>query len=1035
LKIRIKKKSAQGNTAQRVGLLQWITLILLVLVLLGTAFTVSVSLFNLYLHSRNPGSKGPAKDFIYDNKAKYLTSRKIKMLDLENPFKEHGDSINRTRLPVIELIIPENSMKVLSDTISEAKLDPERGIIIDTPQLITGVGDFKWPLVPAKLKYLGKTYDVLVKHRGWNVDHYRLHKKSWRIRFDKKDLFHGLHEVNIVNQRVPTVFQDVLQGDLLRQAGMLAPYQQLVHLRVNGQYAGVQTFFSQPDNYFLTKHNRSEGDVYGEKDVIRSFQALTDVNSWQKYASWRDKDDFTSLDRLMAALKKKGTPAFRHEIEKVLDVDYYITYLADAAITAKVNPSSHNNRLYYDPGLGKFQILPWYQMSYFYYRSFENYFHNPLNREWENNLSEFDLDRIRPVDLILNDTMDALVQIPEYHQMYYRMIWKLINSTHSVEAILQLVDYYSDLIREDVRADAHIHDGPFQGAYPTHYISDKRWEKYVEEMKAMIVARDKYIRKHLDRCDLSASLIPDSNKSAKEGGRVIGKLHLYTSEMVRPLLENVILDMEGLSGNPSEKIFIFRENDPIGQAISGSIDPRSGKVVFKINRTVAIDTEKLPYTSFGIRGLLVDDYWDGAIMKALPSIETYTIALEGTSGGKPSSIKLNSVMARNSITRQTLKVQLTKTPRMHALDVQQPPEAGRESIEIPGLGFLKAKRHAPSKEVLWQGNISIEEDTVFESDTLLKIMPGTVVEFAAGKALLSYGQIVAKGTEEQKIIFKPHGDAPRGVVSVNAPGLPPSIFEHCIFLNSANATVEGVFYSGSLSVYSGDVVISNCLFKDNPSDDGLNTKYSRASVSESSFINNNDAIDYDFTTGEIRNSTFRDSSGDSIDISLSKVGIYNNTISGGGDKGISVGEKSYPVIFNNLIYDNDMGIAVKDLSKALILNNTITRNRLGVALYIKKFKFGPSSAQMINNIIWGNSKGIEARDESVVTVQYSNVETPLEGEGNISSDPLFESPDENDFRLKKDSPCIGRGTGRDISDYLPTSGLTLSDMGMIRNRL
>ena len=41
---------------------------------------------------------------------------------------------------------------------------------------------------------------------------------------------------------------------------------------------------------------------------------------------------------------------------------------------------------------------------------------------------------------------------------------------------------------------------------------------------------------------------------------------------------------------------------------------------------------------------------------------------------------------------------------------------------------------------------------------------------------------------------------------------------------------------------------------------------------------------------------------------------------------------------------------------------------------------------------------------------YSNIEMGLSGEGNISEDPGFVDPDNGDYHLRPDSPCIDKGT-------------------------
>lgn len=1000
-------------------------------------------LISIYLHYRTHGAYRPGIGYVRKCHAKFTgiikklsgSSMKIKTINLKNLTDEHSDSLGKTNLPVFELYIPRESQDILCKAIPKLTYDPANPAKGNT-FVFSGCNGFKWPFVSAKLKYKDKTYDVKVRYRGWNYDHYRFHKKSWRIRFKKNDLFYGLREINIVNQRSGTVFQDVLQNYLLREAGFLIPNQYLIHLRLNDKYEGVQTFLEQLDEYFLTKHNRSVGDIYGEKRVLYSFKDFSDLSRWQKYASWKNDSDYSSLERLIAVLKDKRALNFKERIEKILDVNQYLTYCADCAITAKVNPSSHNIRLYYDPIIGKFQIIPWYQMGYFYDKGFTTYFKDL-------SLEEFDLGRIRPVDLIINDIFDGLFKIPEYHEIFYRKIWELINSVYHSKHLLQLVDYMYEQIKTDVYADAHMHSI----AQPTRYFTNAEWEKAVTDMKAMIIARDRYIRTYMNKCNLIVSLVP-YNRNCKDQNEkdmaVIGKFQLYTSDMISPVVESITLCGEELSRESSEDVFLSWNTGmaPDQKKVcvqAKNINPSTKQITFELNKTIISDKEIVPFhgSTYTTRGLLIDGFRfaQGAELKSLPTMYDYILTVKHTYSDRFfRGLRIQSVKARNSITGKTIEPTIVKTGCSFAAPKRFNPENNRQYSETQGLTFIKERQKLPSKKITWKGELQINEDTILDNDTVLNIEPGTVIEFANGKSLLIYGQIIAKGTEQDKIVFRPKTNYPWGVIAISAPGFPPSIFKHCIIENGNTAMLNDVHYTGALSIYNGNALIENCLLQDNIGDDALNCRYSDTKVTSCYFVNNQDAIDYDFCNGAIIQNIFENNKNDSIDLSFSNTKIIGNNIIKSEDKGISVGEKSAPIIFNNLIVKGDIGIAVKDLSNALILNNTISKNRLGVVLFMKKFTFGRSTANILNSIVWDNQKDIETRNGSVVTVRYSNVGQLLNGTGNINADPLFVAPDKGNFNLRKNSPCILKGNGVDLSKFFLGQNFLLDDIGCMKRQ-
>ena len=77
----------------------------------------------------------------------------------------------------------------------------------------------------------------------------------------------------------------------------------------------------------------------------------------------------------------------------------------------------------------------------------------------------------------------------------------------------------------------------------------------------------------------------------------------------------------------------------------------------------------------------------------------------------------------------------------------------------------------------------------------------------------------------------------------------------------------------------------------------------------------------------------------------------------------------------------------------------------------------------MNGIIHGNVNG-DLGSPFGPTVLYSNVDTmnglPFPGEGNINTDPLFVDPDNGDYHLSIDSPCVDAGD----PEFVPQEGET-----------
>jgi hypothetical protein len=127
---------------------------------------------------------------------------------------------------------------------------------------------------------------------------------------------------------------------------------------------------------------------------------------------------------------------------------------------------------------------------------------------------------------------------------------------------------------------------------------------------------------------------------------------------------------------------------------------------------------------------------------------------------------------------------------------------------------------------------------------------------------------------------------------------------------------------------------------------------------------------------------------------------------------------SNPVIYNALFYlnvDSYLDPIIICDNGASFINCSFVNNYGGDAI--------DGSPVIINCIFWGNSGGDIYGD---AIVRYSNIEQGWPGPGNISEDPLIVDPENNDFGLLPDSPCID--TGHPRFPNVPWGGLR-RDMG------
>ena len=81
-----------------------------------------------------------------------------------------------------------------------------------------------------------------------------------------------------------------------------------------------------------------------------------------------------------------------------------------------------------------------------------------------------------------------------------------------------------------------------------------------------------------------------------------------------------------------------------------------------------------------------------------------------------------------------------------------------------------------------------------------------------------------------------------------------------------------------------------------------------------------------------------------------------------------------------------------------------------------------SSPVVINCILWGNTSPVGEQIHNPSEVTYSNVQGGLSGIGDIDADPCFVNPENDDYRLLPDSPCI------DVGDPCYVAGANETDI-------
>ncbi len=307
----------------------------------------------------------------------------------------------------------------------------------------------------------------------------------------------------------PTFIRETLAYEIFEQMGIPTPRTSFVDLWVNDTHLGLYTMVEQIDKTFLDSHfDDNSGNLY-KPEVPAAYLNWTeddlgtqpteqndddlDVNLgggklreiMEALGLWEPQEEFnfpggmpgrdmvpaggipsarqgnllaqmglktnenspdhSALFRLLDVLNNEPDETFPEEIEKVLDVDQVLRFLAvSAAIVHLDNYIGLGHNYYLYEVDGKFTIIPWDLNMAF------GTFNSGLDRD---GLINFYIDEPTSGAVANYPLVSRLLSVPSYLETYHGYLEELINGPLSEEVINAHIDELAELIRPYVEAD------------------------------------------------------------------------------------------------------------------------------------------------------------------------------------------------------------------------------------------------------------------------------------------------------------------------------------------------------------------------------------------------------------------------------------------------------------------------------------------------------------------------------------------------------------------------------------------------------
>ena len=322
--------------------------------------------------------------------------------------------------------------------------------------------------VSGTLKFKDENYySVGIRYKG-NSSFFGMPppKKPFKVDFDRyvdSQNFHGVKKLNFSNSLWdPTMMRELLGYDTFAAAGCPAGRTSHVKLYVtvpgtyNRELFGVYTMIEQVDKVYLAdRFPDNDGNLYKAAMWGGDLKWLG-----SDPAPYRDcyvkktnevADDWSDLLGFLNVLNNTPDISFKTEIEKVFNVDGFLSYLAANTVLSSLDSIAGRNcnfYLYHNPVSDKFELLPW-DLN-------EVFGNHTLPRD--NGLTADEmltLDIRNPVSTGDHILIERILNVPEYMTDYLSRIQTLVEGYFSPAAMHAEVDVVYNRIKADVYLDVY----------------------------------------------------------------------------------------------------------------------------------------------------------------------------------------------------------------------------------------------------------------------------------------------------------------------------------------------------------------------------------------------------------------------------------------------------------------------------------------------------------------------------------------------------------------------------------------------------
>jgi len=685
----------------------------------------------------------------------------------------------------------------------------------------------------ASLKLDGQDYEVKLKVRGDCFDHWINRKKSWKIKFEDVLPEDGFASIDLMIASSQEYIMEELNYYRAKKLGLAVPPSKFVKVFINGNYYGVYWERKSHNKDILEINNiNSDINLYGD-DVI-SNRLFKNVNYWQKYSfnPHTVEGNFAELQLLLDLINNASDAEFKEQIPMLVDLDNFYRWNVVEILGGNYHQDfAHNMRLYFDSTLGKFKFMP----------------------------ADIGISTKSANDYIYNPLVTRILENEEFAYERNKILWDYVSQDENLEDDLDKFDQYYSLIRWAVYRDRTKDHSNF-------YFDRKIKVRRKISMDNFMSARDLFINDN-NNANITIERQSDS---------IIG-IGIEVDNFSGVKVKDINIDAEQISNY--QLVFDNNHNGNYDSADRKVADIKSGQSNIEeiLEDFILLSDRSVPE---GITYIRPEEGGDPDIIfqpiKGIPTTH-YLFILADNIGNvvndKNFKLKLENAITGDNINESERFVDPSIFDNWQ--DIFLSPQ--EFIIRHPIFSFSGGNFILPA------GQYFFDSDIIVPGGYRLVINPGVNVALAKDVSLISYSPVVAVGSPEAPIRFSAaRPDQPWGAFGVVGTKDKNAI-AYANFSGGFQDYINGVFFSGMVSIYHSPAEVSSCYFSDAHGDDSLNIKNAKTTIRNNNFFSNGfDAIDCDFCTGRAEGNIFNNNGNDAFDVSGSEMIVSGNRIFNAG---------------------------------------------------------------------------------------------------------------------------------------------------------